>query len=365
MNSSIEFSQDSINQEKFPDGGDGYCDIDQPSDQNEPNPNGLPSIPRILFLTNFLSPLTWEEIKDRIRTFLNSQKCISFDPAQEAHFKWVCSYVNGSAHGVYQIKAYWNNIEKKHVIEVHRLEGDGIYFCELFGSLRELLSDRIPKNKRVNSKFCVVEDVAELKSCGDVQHSMKGSRCFDMDTLITPLIEMLTSPFREIQLEGAKLACDVTTRDVAEKTMIIPPLINIFKSSNNYEKEKKKKSVKWDNSEIFDWAGQHAIVALVNMSESIEASNIICADKEFIQLILSHATKDGSIYNIQMKRKCAEILINLIISQKEDLVKIDDVTLKCWLVSNDAEFLLSKEEEGTKKLQDAISIFNIIHKNKV
>lgn len=378
MNASIEIAQVSAvataDQGKLFNPEDEYYSFAQPrvfKESGSTNPNGLPSVPRILFVTNFLvlSNLSWNTIKDKIKDFLNDQNGLSFDPAQEENFTWICSYLKGSAHGIYQINAYWDNQESTHIIEVQRLEGDGFYFNVLFGSLRDLLADPscIPKNEMIGW-----ENLTSLPS----PLTDTNGPYYSMDKIVTIMNDMLMSPIRETQLEGTMMACDMCSINKVDKTLVrkcIESLIEIVKTSRTYVEERKRFDKYegysilnlYHHTETFDWAGKHAIVALSNLSECVEVSDIICADTGFIQLILSHATVEGSIYEIQMRKKCAEMLINLIISHKEEIVKKDeDETLQNWLYSYNAEFLVMdyKDAKWMKKLQDASEMFDFYTK---
>ena len=274
---------------------------------------------------------------------------------------WNCSYINNASHGsfvvrIYRFPARLDNTN--HVIEMQRLDGDAWIFRSIYETLNELLRDeRIeepvptwprPADWSTNSaveESVYVEDVKEAAPAAQLTEAdeLAPASSFEvpsMGNLKSVIVATLRHGRLSAVVESTQLACSIySEKDLDDPEEVDIDLIKeLIKIVNESE----------TNS---DWASQHAVLALANMSFNTKYCHEILTTGQlgidFLHAMLALSVR-GTFNTNHMRCKCVELLNNLVIANQDYVFEILGESTVCnWQESDFVREVLENAKTGT------------------
>lgn len=220
-----------------------------------------PEPPFLLMATHFEINVDLDAIVQQIEQFLKEQQGLSFEFVQD-DCQWNAVYLNGSNHSKIQISVYKSESQfGAYIVEGNRLNGDGQSFRAIYSQLREQL--------------CPYEACREADSFAAAS-PMPVPAAAPEPNGIDAIIRMAKEHTMEAHLEAARILCDVTMDEVMLPYLCengcVDALHSIISTTHS------------------DWAKQHAMVALANISDSDYGKEAILEVLELLPILLKLAT---------------------------------------------------------------------------
>jgi hypothetical protein len=274
---------------------------------------------------------------------------------------WNCSYINNASHGsfvvrIYRFPAKLNN--SNHVIEMQRLDGDALIFRSIYETLTEILRDErieepVPTWLRPTD-WSTNSAVEESVYVEDVKEAAPAAQLTEADEL-APASSFEVPSMRNLKLVIAATLCHGRLSAVEESTQLACSIYSEKDLDDPEEVDidllKELMKIVNKSETNADWASQHAVWALANMSFNTKYCQEILTTGQlgfdFLDAMLA-LSKPGTFSTNRMRRKCVELLNNLVIANQRDVFQIlEESTLCKWRLSNFVREVLDNAKTGT------------------
>lgn len=272
-----------------------------------------PELPYILMPSNFETNMRLDYLVIQIDKFLDEFHGISHTYV-ESNCEWTVFFLTGSSHSKFQIHIYSDKSkgENSYIIEGNRLRGDASSFRSFYSQLK--------------AKLATNEEVVEFTDSFSMLSPFPVSSSLLPDNLLLAGLDSIFKMAQELtlepQLEAAKILCDLTMDESFQQQLCesgcITVLYHLIKNS------------------ISEWAQQHAMSALANLSDSKVCQATIVDTQGMLQLIIQYAS-NGPSRLTEISRNAVFILANLSISLPLQVMNVlGEKELSKWLRTVDA-----------------------------
>lgn len=290
-----------------------------------------PLFPIVCMPSYFNTCVPLEKTKDKIAEILKAKNVhFEFVASQS---KWECNFLDMCTHLMFEVQLYrYPKTEPQHkhhhAIEMHRLEGDGLVFRDIYESLRDELHDphdesvAIPQWPKPDDAVWNPPESFQTQSQPQAQPLFATDDIFTIpDFQIPSLEEVKTVMVATLQhgrltavQESTQLACGIYATDlfVPEKIDVqcMAELMKIVVASNTGT----------------EWSCQHAVWALRNMSVNADYRKAMLShdelSRDLVRAVFQFGETSGTYHTEVMRGKCVEILWNLLKTEESGVYEV-------------------------------------------
>jgi len=252
-----------------------------------------PEVPFLLMPTHFSVSTSLPVTESKINEFLKETNGVSFE-AVKSNYEWNCVYLSGSTHCKAQFHIYSNS--REYIVEGNKLMGDSALFRSLYSQLKSsVLALNATETFNEYDSFAVFTPLptppALLVDCADSQG-------------LGPILRMAQQPFMEAQVEAARSLCDLSVEVELRPQMCEMGCVEVLRDLIAHSSS--------------EWAQQHAIACIANLSEVPACHGSIIASG-VVSVLLSLAV-DGPYQSAELRRLAVFIIANLSANVAQHLV---------------------------------------------
>jgi len=322
-----------------------------------------PLFPVVHMPSHFKTETALEVMVFTINSVLDENRYLSYQFLGSECY-WTCSYLHNGSHCRFNIRIYRfpSKSESKgfHAVELHRLEGDGFISRAIYDAIRDAFPDVEQPAAHVFSVKAVspaaetgtTSTAAEplLPTSPDSAVSVPPSSSSSLpvptvDSVKRVLVETLRVGSLSAVVESTQLACDLYGDDdhsPAESIdrEVIDELMGLICRSQT----------------CADWACQHAIMAVANMSRMSQYCDILLergsvhagdsGENSFLRRILSLAA-EGPFSTAGMRSSCVELLSNLVAHNRDSIaLELGSESIATWEASPYVRGIQHAKEEA-------------------
>ena len=309
----------------------------------------LPAIPMVLQITHFhVQKRTWSSVEEQINHILSAYTSSDFAFEHRiSEFLWLCDFLN-STHCSFQIRAYVDSSGDSVVIEMQRFSGNTSAFSEVYHSMRNVMLKEVEPLLTAGGRN-YINDTARVRVDdkigqntdtivnNDITNEMnldpEDDSDSDINFLLIPVLEMLKNDeYPDMQSEALKMICELSAtcdnRDGSKNDVItsfagenarkqmrdmgyIPIIIDIICKYFTINEQDTNFTNLYSTS-----AGLRAITAMVNISDSVDITNLISKSSrssEFYALIsfMSVNGLPNHMHSAFVQSMCKELLLRV------------------------------------------------------